>query len=139
MAATVAAQGGNTFQTNMFSTVNTALEVAVMRLRQRAGQPIGEIAVRMPRQMAEQIAAQIAGDADEREAGDPAGEPPEKIIGGDQRAEQAKGDPDAGIALATAIARRPGYFTPYCVLTEQATAASTAARMAAWAIGRCRT
>ena len=32
MAATVAMQGGNTFQTNMFSTVNTALDVAVMRL-----------------------------------------------------------------------------------------------------------
>ena len=32
IAPAVATQGGNTFQTNMFSTVNTALEVAVMRL-----------------------------------------------------------------------------------------------------------
>ena len=32
IAATVAAQGGNTFQTNIFSPVNTALEVAVTRL-----------------------------------------------------------------------------------------------------------
>ena len=32
IAATVAMQGGNTFQTNMFSTVKTALDVAVMRL-----------------------------------------------------------------------------------------------------------
>ena len=32
MAATVAAQGGNTFQTNMFSAVNMAFEVAVTRL-----------------------------------------------------------------------------------------------------------
>ena len=32
IAATVAMQGGSTFQTNMFSTVKTALEVAVMRL-----------------------------------------------------------------------------------------------------------
>ena len=32
MAATVAAQGGNTFQTNIFSPVNTAFEVAVTRL-----------------------------------------------------------------------------------------------------------
>ena len=32
MAEMVAMHGGNTFQTNMFSTVNTALEVAVMRL-----------------------------------------------------------------------------------------------------------
>ena len=31
-AATVAAHGGRTFQTNMFSAVNTALEVAVTRL-----------------------------------------------------------------------------------------------------------
>ena len=32
IAPTVATQGGSTFQTNMFSTVNTAFEVAVMRL-----------------------------------------------------------------------------------------------------------
>ena len=32
IAATVAKQGGKTFHTNMFSTVNTAFEVAVMRL-----------------------------------------------------------------------------------------------------------
>ena len=32
MAETVAMHGGNTFQTNIFSTVNTALDVAVMRL-----------------------------------------------------------------------------------------------------------
>ena len=32
IAAIVATQGGSTFQMNMFSTVNTAFEVAVMRL-----------------------------------------------------------------------------------------------------------
>ena len=32
MAASVAAQGGNTFHIVMFSTVNTAFEVAVTRL-----------------------------------------------------------------------------------------------------------
>ena len=32
IAATVAAHGGSTFQTNMFSPVKTALEVAVTRL-----------------------------------------------------------------------------------------------------------
>ncbi len=32
IAATVAMQGGNTFHTSMFSTVNTAFEVAVIRL-----------------------------------------------------------------------------------------------------------
>ena len=32
IAATVAAQGGSTFQTNMFSAVNTAFDVAVTRL-----------------------------------------------------------------------------------------------------------
>ena len=32
IAATVATQGGSTFQMNMFSVVNTAFEVAVMRL-----------------------------------------------------------------------------------------------------------
>jgi len=32
MAATVAMHGGSTFQTNMFSTVKTAFDVAVIRL-----------------------------------------------------------------------------------------------------------
>ena len=32
IAAMVAMHGGNTFQTNMFSTVKTAFDVAVMRL-----------------------------------------------------------------------------------------------------------
>ena len=32
IAATVAMHGGNTFQTNMFSTEKTAFDVAVMRL-----------------------------------------------------------------------------------------------------------
>ena len=32
IAATVAAHGGSTFQTNMFSAVNTAFDVAVTRL-----------------------------------------------------------------------------------------------------------
>ena len=32
IAAIVAMHGGNTFQTNMFSTVKTAFDVAVMRL-----------------------------------------------------------------------------------------------------------
>ena len=32
LSVMVAIQGGNTFQTNMFSTVKTALDVAVMRL-----------------------------------------------------------------------------------------------------------
>ena len=32
IAATVAMHGGSTFQTNIFSTVKTALDVAVMRL-----------------------------------------------------------------------------------------------------------
>jgi hypothetical protein len=32
IAASVAAHGGSTFQTNIFSPVKTALEVAVMRL-----------------------------------------------------------------------------------------------------------
>ena len=32
IAETVAMHGGNTFQTNMFSTVKTAFDVAVMRL-----------------------------------------------------------------------------------------------------------
>ena len=37
MAPKVAAHGGSTFHTNMFSMVNTALEVAVMRLDRTPG------------------------------------------------------------------------------------------------------
>ena len=37
IAATVARHGGSTFQTNMFSTVNTAFDVAVMRLDSMPG------------------------------------------------------------------------------------------------------
>ena len=100
--------------------------------RQRAGQAIGEIARRMTGQMAEQVAPQIAGDAHEREARDPAGEPPQQIVGGDQGNQKEKREPDAlrGGGPAASVSTR--YFTPYCVVTEQPTAASTAATMTAW-------
>ena len=127
IAATVATQGGSTFQMNMFSIVKTAFEVAVMRLVSMPGHAVGEIARRMPGQMAEQIAAQVAGHADEGEAGDPAGDPPQQIVGGDQRHQQRECDPDAVIAPGRARQRVNQIFTPYCVPVEQATAASTRA------------
>ena len=99
---------------------------------QHAGQAVGEVARRMPGQMAEQVAPQIAGHADEGEARDPAGDPPKQIVGGDQPTQQGECDPDAGVA-APLDSTSTRCLTPYCVLTEQATALSTAARMTAWA------
>jgi hypothetical protein len=40
--------------------------------------------------------SQVAGDGDKREVRDPARQPPQEIIGGDQRAEQDKSCPHAG-------------------------------------------
>ena len=80
----------------------------------------------MTGQVAEDIAAQIAGDADEGETRDPARNPPEQIVGRDQRHKKYECQP---YAACYAPARRQAstrYFTPYCVPTEQATAATTA-------------
>ena len=56
IAAMVATQGGKTFQTNMFSIWNTALDVAVMRLVSMPGSRFGEKARRMTGEMAEELA-----------------------------------------------------------------------------------
>ena len=40
--------------------------------------------------MAEQIAPQVAGDPDEGVIGDPGSDPPQQIIGGNQRAQNGK-------------------------------------------------
>ena len=47
----------------------------------------------MPRQVAEQVTAQIASHADEREACDPPGQPPQQRIAGDQRHQNKEGIP----------------------------------------------
>jgi hypothetical protein len=69
-------QGGSTLHTNMFSMVKTAFEVAVIRLVK--------------------LAAQIAAYGNEGEAADPTGEPPQKIIGGNQDGENGEGSDDVG-------------------------------------------
>src|SRR4029077_16047420 len=53
-----------------------------------------EIARRVAGQMAEQIAPQIAGDAHEGEARDPAGKPPQQIVRGDQANEENEREPN---------------------------------------------
>ena len=63
---------------------------------QRARQAVGEIGRRMAHQVAEQVAPQVAGDADEGEIRDPARDPPQQIIRGDQRAEHKERRPRAG-------------------------------------------
>ena len=49
----------------------------------------------MAGQMAKQVAADVAGDADKCEAGDPAGQPPQQIVGGNQRHQEEKRAPHA--------------------------------------------
>ena len=52
------------------------------------------------------------------------------------RSAKATHAPSAARAPASVSTRN---LTPYCALTEQPTAPSTATRMAAWRHGRCRT
>ena len=54
---------------------------------QHARQPVGEIARRVTGQMAEDVAAQIAGHSHKCEARGPARDPPQEIVGCDQRHE----------------------------------------------------
>ena len=48
--------------------------------RQHPRQAVREIARRMSGQMAENVPAEVAGDADKRKAGGPAGDPPQRIV-----------------------------------------------------------
>ena len=66
---------------------------------QRAREAVGEIGRGMAHQVAEQVATQVASDADEGEIRDPARDPPQQIIGGDQCAEQDERRPYAGIVV----------------------------------------
>jgi hypothetical protein len=49
----------------------------------------------MPHQVTEQIAAEIAAHRHEREARDPARQPQQQIVSGDQRQHRGEGQPDA--------------------------------------------
>ena len=93
----------------------------------------------MSGEMPEEIAAQIAGDADEGIAGDPAGErATSRLSAAISDTSSAKASQMAlSAALPDSTSTRN--FTPYCELTEQATAPITAARMAACEIARRRT
>ncbi len=64
--------------------------------RQRAGQPVGKVARRMAAQVAEQIAANVPGHLDKGLDADPAREPPEQIVGRDQRDQQSECEPYGG-------------------------------------------
>jgi hypothetical protein len=50
--------------------------------------------------MAEELATQVAGDADEGIAGDPARHAPQKVVAGDQRYQQREGEPDGAVGRA---------------------------------------
>ncbi len=62
---------------------------------QHSRQTVGEIARRVTGQMTKDVAAQIAGHADEGEARRPARDPPQEIIRGDQRHEKNECEPYA--------------------------------------------
>ena len=68
--------------------------------RQRAGQALCKISLRMSQQMPEQVAPQIAGNADKCKVRDPTRNPPEQIIRSDQRSEECERHPDAGTLTA---------------------------------------
>ncbi len=62
---------------------------------EHAGQPVQEVAGRVPGQMAEHVAPKVTGDADKGKARGPACDPPQKIIGSDQRHEENECQPYA--------------------------------------------
>ncbi len=55
---------------------------------QRARQPFGEVAWRVAGQMAEQVAPDVAGHRHKRIGRRPAGDAPQQVVGGDQRAQR---------------------------------------------------
>ena len=65
---------------------------------QHAGQTVGEIPWRMAHQMAEQIGPDVAGIGDDGPARDPPGDAPGQVVAGDQRDQQAKGEPNLVVA-----------------------------------------
>ena len=69
---------------------------------QRARQAVGEIARGMAGEMAEKLRTEIAGHPDEGGARDPAGDPPEQIIPGDEQREKQKGGPRPFIRMRAA-------------------------------------
>ena len=73
---------------------------------QRSGHPFGEIARRVPGEMAKQVAAQIAGYGNEGVAGDPAGNPPQQVVRGDQRRQQQQAQPCIANAAVDVQPRR---------------------------------
>src|SRR5437879_2863938 len=125
IAVTVAMHGGKTFQTNMFSTVKTAFEVAVIRLvsmpGSRSEKQLGAWPVRW-RKMSRRrspvtptnvkLAVQLAIRHKKLSAAI-----------SDMRKTNASHTVPARLAPADKPSTR--YFTPYCVPTEQATAATT--------------
>src|SRR3979411_1025439 len=84
IAAIVAMQGGSTFQTNIFSTVKTAFDVAVIRLVSIPGNRSENYAADRARQLEKNAPTQSPGPPQKCEAGRPAGDPPQKIIRCDQ-------------------------------------------------------
>ena len=63
---------------------------------QHSWQPIGKIVRRVPCQVTEDVAAQVTGHADEGEARGPARNPPQKVVGADQRDQQNECQPHPG-------------------------------------------
>jgi hypothetical protein len=56
----------------------------------------------VPGQVAEEIAAQVAGDANEGKARNPAGKPPQQIVGRDEKNQKRERQPDTVRGVRTA-------------------------------------
>ena len=68
---------------------------------ERARETVGEIAGAMAGQMIEQLEADVAADRDEDIARDPAGEPPQQVIAGDEAEQQRHRAPRAACRRIT--------------------------------------
>ena len=75
----------------MFSSVNTAFEVAVIRPGEGPGLGVDEKRGGMARQMLEEIRTDVPGHLHEGEASGNTGDAPEDVVGGDQGAQNPDG------------------------------------------------
>ena len=79
--------------------------------------------------MAEEFGPQVARHLDEGKTRDPAGDPPQQIIGRHDETRIAKASHGLPPCLGSRDRTSTRNLTPYCVLTEQVTAPSTARMM----------
>ena len=106
IATSVATQGGVAFPDEHVLQGEDGVRGGRNTTGQRSGHPFGEIARRVPGEMAKQVAAQIAGYGNKGVAGDPTGNPPQQVVRGDQRRKQQQAQPCIANAAVDVQPRR---------------------------------